>query len=342
MNGKTTAIVLGVLAAVWASGVEAADYEEYMRLTEAATEALDAVREAGPECPEELRRAAVDADLAVIWWLETFFDSEEFHLLSPDQQAAAYSDRMRWEYNLARQLTPLGRCEQARDRIDRLREQVILDEALRPHLEEAQAEAVECIARSQLAELVVSCTPADAVVVLDGEPLGPASRSYEIEVGDHTVRLEAPGYAVEELTVSAPEGGEVVTLGPIALVALVEEPPSEPSSAMPGWHIWTLWGVGAAGLTTSAACFGVARHRTDLIDDLPSGLELVDPGGEQDLIDTLEVVAYTSAGIGVAAAVTGTILYLKGREREAPDASALSWGAGAGRETGRVWVGVSF
>ena len=338
---RKTLFLFLVVMIVFPSTALAVDFNEYVALKERALELYEAV--GGENVTLEMRQEAVEADLALIAWLESFFATEEFGALPETQQADAYSDRYRWEYNLSRQLLILDRCEEARDRIRTLLDSAISDDELRPRLTTVYEEALACLTRSRTATLQVECTPEDANVLVDGAYVGAASTSFEVELGEHEVTIRAEGYTDANLTFIADNEGDEITLGPVALVALPEEV-SEPGKP-PLWHEWTLWGVGAAGIGAGIGTFVAASQRQSDLDDINdpySGRSVADPEGEQDQIDMLKLVAIISGGIGIAAAVTGTVLYfirdVEGNRGE----EAVSWGATWAGDGAEAWVRVRF
>ena len=321
--------------------VLAVDFTQYVTLKDRALELYESV--GGDDVTVELRQQAVEADLALIQWLDDFFATDEFAALPAAQQADAYSDRYRWEYNLSRQLLVLERCDEARDRIRTLLDSGVSDVELRPRLTTAYDEALACLNRARTATLRVECTPADADVMVDGAFLGVASRSYEVDLGEHAVTIRADGYSDAELTFVAETEGQEIALGPVVLVAIPEEvrSPGKP----PLWHEWTLWGVGAAGIGTGVGLFLAASSRQSDLDDNNdpySGRSTEDPEGEQDSIDTLELVGIIAGGVGIAAAITGTVLYFVRESDVDGGEETVSWGTSWDGDGAGAWVLVRF
>jgi hypothetical protein len=323
----------------------AVDYEEYARLRDHAIELFEAVQ--AEEVPDSLREEAVAAYLAVIDWLDAFFADPAFSDLPADQQAGAYSDRYRWEYNLASQLLALDRCEEAHDSIRRLLDSAISDPELRPHLTEAYEEAVACMARPRTATLTIECEPADARVLVDGALVGLANAALEVELGAHTVTLQEDGYESAVLDITAETEGQAIQLGPVSLVPLLSASPRE--GKLPTWYEWTLWGAGAAGLTTGVILYLDARNQEDVLDDPGPGMIVSDPDRERDEIDAQDRFAYVVGGVGLASAIAGTLLYVlrdgseAGEDGQGNDEDAVSWGtAGTGGAGARAWVRLRF
>lgn len=284
---------------------QAVDYEEFQELTQAAAAAHRALEGADEALLPALRENAVDRDLAVIAWLDAFFASEEFDSLPSREQALVYQDRYRNEYNLARLLIPLDRCEEARDRIRTLLDSTIDDAELRPHITEAFDDAIECINRPRTATLTVASIPADAEVLVDGQFLGLATSSFEVSVGTHIVLIRAEGYASEELTFEAETEADQIELGPVSLL----EADAVEAGGGPEWYEWALWGVGVAGITTSVVYYVNARQREDGIENPPAGFSIADEEQEQSYVDDLDLVAAISGSIGLLSAIVGTVSF---------------------------------
>ena len=305
----------------------AVDYEEFQELTQAAAAAHRALEGADATLLPALRENAVDRDLAVIAWLDAFFVSEAFASLPSEQQALAVQDRYRNEYNLARLLISLDRCEEARDRIRTLLDSTIDDAELRPHITEAFDDAIECINRPRTAILTVTCNPADAEILVDGQFVGLASSSFEVSLGAHVVVLRATGYADVELTFDAETEAAQIELGPVTLVVLE---PTETDGG-PEWYEWTLWGFGVAGITTSVVYYVNARQREDGIENPPDGFSIADEEQERGYVDDLDMFAAISGGLGLVCAIAGTVSYVvrsSGDDEPVDSEVTLSFGQG--------------
>lgn len=336
--------VIGVALLAVQPMATAVDYEEYARLRDHAIELFEAVQ--AEAVPDTLREEAVTAYLAVIDWLDAFFADPAFADLPADQQAAAYSDRYRWEYNLASQLLALDRCEEAHDSIRRLLDSAVSDPELRPHLTEAYEEAVACMARPRTATLTVECEPSPAQVLVDGVLVGLADAALEVELGTHTVTLQADGYESAAFDITAETEGQEIELGPVTLVPI--PPVSSPEGKLPTWYEWTLWGVGAAGLTTGVILYVDARNQEDVLEDPGPGMIVSDPDREREEIDAQDRFAYVVGGLGGASAIAGTVLYLlrdrggSSEDSQGSEEDAVSWGVSTGVGGARGWVRLRF
>ena len=317
----------------------AVDFDEYTQLVQAAEGAHGSLEGAAPDLLPALREHALERDLAVIQWLDDFFASEEFTALPTEQQGLAYRDRYRNEFNASRLLIDLDRCEEARDRVRSLLESGAQDEELRPRLTETYENALACVSRSRVAHLSIAATPADARILVDGEFLGLVTATHDVDLGEHTLTIQADGYFSEESTFVAQEEGEQINLGPFNLV---EEPPATvitSSRRGPEWYEWTLWGVGAAGIGVGTAMLISASSRQDDIDNPPAGKVVLDPEAEQDIVDQNQMFGIIGLGVGGAAAIGGTISFLLRGEKE-PDQTA--WNGGFDPMSRTFWIGASF
>ena len=335
---RAFAVVVPILLAVAAQSW-AVDFDEYTRLVQAAEGAHASLEGAATELLPALREHALERDVAVIQWLDDFFASEEFTALPPDQQTLAYRDRYRNEFNASRLLIELDRCEEARDRVRSLLESGVQDDELRPRLTETYESALACVSRSRVATLSLSATPADARVLVDGEYLGLATATHEVDLGEHTLTLQADGYLSEETNFMAEAEGEQISLGPFALI---EEPPPEvvvSGRRGPAWHEWTLWGVGVAGIGVGTAMILSASSRQDDIDNPPAGKVVLDPQAEQDIVDRDQLIGIISLGVGGAAAIGGTISFLLRGDEES---SQTAWDAGFDPTHRMLWIRGSF
>ena len=327
MKGIQISVVLAVFFATLSA--HAVDYEEYRGLKDRANLVLETIETASPEAILGLRQAAVDADLALIEWLDTFFASEEFEQISAEQRAAVYSDRYRWEYNLSVQLIALNRCEEASERIGNLLAEAFSDAELRPLLAETYQEAVQCAVtpvEPERTAVTVESSTLGAEVLIDGALVGVAPASLDVEEGEHTAVVRAEGYESQTIVFFAQ--GESMSLGPVTLEAAVLRIPQRNN---PEWYEWSLWGVGVGGIGSFIGCFVAARNLEDSAQPLPRGAPLRDQGIDQDKIDRLDRAAYITGAVGLAAAISGTLLYVLSGPDERPP--LVAFGVTPGRTT---------
>lgn len=305
------------------------DLNEYTELVDRANAAHDLLNEAPEHRLDALRETALEADMNVVGWLDTFLESDDFNRLPDDQRALVIRNRFRWEYNVSALLIPLDRCSEARDRVRALLDRPMSDEELRPRLTEAYENAIDCINRPRMALLTVDASPAESEVFLDGVLLGLAGGEFEVALGEHTVTVRADGFISEERAILAEQEGQRIAL---ANVVLIEAP--RPSNA-PTWYEWTLWGVGATSLGVGVGYLLLAADREDQLDNPPAGQRVPNDEEERGTVDDLRLVGYAGIGVGLAAAAVGTISYLLDWGRPGPEAQPPPGGAA------RVSVGLN-
>lgn len=259
------------------------DFTEYSALTTTASALLERLEaETDPEATEALREEVTVADRAVVDWLSNFFETQGFSALPVEQQMAARTDYERWSYNLILQLVGLERCHEANDRGRALLQGELADPALRPLLEHLNEQALAC---------------------LDDEP------------DDGTANVQEPDL-VTDVQISAES--EDVMVGPIELVVAEEPTDTTPSD----WDAWSLWGIGAAGVGTGLFLFLSAKElESDLDEPPPADMQLRDPQGERDRVDTFETAGIIVGSVGLAAAIAGTVLFLTRRNTTASEAT---------------------
>lgn len=108
--------------------------------------------------------------------------------------------------------------------------------------------------------------------------------------------------------------------------AISEPEPPVPSQRGPNMVEIALWSVGGVAIATGAGFFVAGRNRESDLNNPPDGTDVLDPELEQSRIDTLDTVAYVSAGVGLAAAITGTVLFLtRGEEPTGVPQAAFVW-----------------
>ena len=303
----------------------AVDYDEYSRLVERANALIDATTD--DAALTGLRERAIEADLAVLDWLQAFMASEEFGTLGADGQAAVMSDDYRWEYNLSVQLIAVERCQEASDRLGGLLDEALADEALMANLATSYGESLSCVSRLTAPEVVrvrIEVSTPGAEVAVDGTNHGLAPVEIELPSGSHEARVTAVGFVTRIVAFdAAPPSTDV---GPITLEPVVVEPVSKSPNATE----WALWGVGAAGIGVGTWAFIVGSDWSRTMDDaIAAGDSVQNLADERARVRTLNKVAGISAGIGFAAAITGIVLYIT-RDPEPAGSIDVSWFADFG------------
>lgn len=315
----------------------AADFEEYTRRVQAAETAHSALVDASAEHLPSLREHALERDLAVIEWLDEFLASDEFATLPDEQKTLARQDRYRNEYNASRLLIDLDRCGEARDRVRSLLDSGVRDDELQPRLTTAYEEAIACLNRARVATVRFEVMPSDARVYLDGAFAGLATGQYDVDLGEHTVLLEADGYLREEHSFTARTEGQEVVVGPVELAVQVQV---EPTSSGPQWYDWTLLAVGGVGVGTGVALLLAASGRQDDIDNPPSGQVVEDESAEQDIVDSYRMGGFVALGVGGAAAIAGTLSILLGGGGD--DDESVTWNGGIDPVGRSLWLQFRF
>jgi hypothetical protein len=332
------------------AGAQAPDLSEYAPLLNRAIAAHMAAYEAPPEAQAPLLEEAVARDDELIAWLEALLDSDAFNALDAPTRAALITGRGRAEYNRAAALLELGRCAEARARLRPVLEVAWPEEGLAAQLAALSDEAAAC-APPATVTLVVTATPADAEVLVDGALVGPATAEHELAVGEHVVTVEADGYVSQERSVVA-ASGEILRLS-VALEALASTsarqdasteaersdevtlggtaPPPERPGKPPRAHEWALWGIGLAGVATGVGLLLAASDIDSQIDDLLATRPhevMTNESEERDLASQRRMLGYIAGGVGIAAAILGTVLYLT---RDADEVRpAVTWEGGHG------------
>jgi len=219
-----------------------------------------------------------------------------------------------------------GRCHQETERWPEARE-AFLTYLARDDIDpegKGRAEmALRTIAeRLATGTLVVQVSPFGAEVTIDGEPAGQAPLApLDLRPGPHEVRAESPGFEPATATVTI-AGGAREQLA-MELVAVAPGPASPPSARRdergPRYSPWT-WitlGTGAAllvGATVSYA-LGEEDHRS-IVDaegygsGAPTQLTQRKALALEASGDRKKVAGYALWGVGGAAVVASTVLFL--------------------------------
>jgi hypothetical protein len=319
-----TARALALLVATLGAGLVASetataqgiDFESYDSLLDASIEAHNAL-EYSDGATARVLDAARSADLALIRWLDEAIRSPDFADLAASDQHVLVAARSRVEFNLAGALMRADRCEEARERLRTLFDSGYIDEELRPRLVSAYDEAVDCADREPAALLTVRATPNGAQVIVSGDFVGLAGVAHGIPLGAHEVTVRADGHEAQSFEVVAREDGEALELGPVNLRAIEYDAGKPPLAGE-----WALWGVGLAGLATGTfLLIDAAQIEGDLESALELGSVVLNEEEVRDEVDTKRVWGYVAGGVGLTAAIVGTVLYVtRDAERASPAA----------------------
>ncbi len=322
-------LILLTVSSTSAQAQDQVDWDELERLTGEVERIENTIAATSSEDLLSLTSQAVPAYRELLGWYSGLFESETFSEFGDSDQAAARAIANRAEYNLARHLTALDQCDEARDRLRSLLDRVLDDSELRAVLTQAYDHAVACLSRERNATLRAQCSPEQAELLLDGAFLGLCSAEFPVPLGEHVVTIRADGFQSQTVDLTAQNEGEALTIGPINL----EPVPGDAGGKSPRWSEWTLWGAGVAGIAMSVGYFVAASDRQSTIDDLPADEMLVDSAEEQSIIDRYELIAFISGGVGLVSAITGTVLYVL-RDGQPVEEQPLSWGVGVNH----AWV----
>lgn len=302
----------------------AQDFDEYARLLQRAQASHDLLDGAPPDRQGALAETALEADYALIEWLDAFIASPAFGDLSSEEHDVVVRNRYRWEYNAAVLLMQLDRCEEARDRVRTLLDSSVSDAELRPRLTGAYEDAIACATRDRVAYLTVDASPAGAEVYVDGVLAGLAGANLEVTEGRHEVTVRARGFQPQTLSLDAREG-ETHTLGPVLLLAA-----AEPGLGMPTWYEWTLMGGGVGGLVTGVLFFTAAGGHDDDIENPPDGFRVADLDAEQDVVEDLQFYGAIFTTVGAVALGAGLISYFVRDRGDGDGDGDLAFGVGLG------------
>ena len=112
----------------------------------------------------------------------------------------------------------------------------------------------------------------------------------------------------------------------------------DPVDNSPTWYEWTLWGAGTTGVAVGIAYVVDAQSRRSTIEDPPDGQVLSDPDEERTIIRRLERAGTAAIGIGVTAAIAGTVSYFV-RDR---DEGEPYLGVAPSADGAVLWLGGGF
>lgn len=299
------AMLAGTLAATPPASAQGIDFADYDALLDASIEAHNAL-EYSDGATARVLDAARSADLALIRWLDGAIQGAGFADLAPADQNVLVAARSRVEFNLAGALMRADRCEEARERLRTLFDSGYIDEELRPRLVSAYDEAVDCADREPSALLTVRATPGAAQVIVSGDFVGLAGVAHGIPLGEHQVTVRADGYEAQSFEVVAREDGQALELGPVNLVAIEYDAGKPPRAGE-----WALWGVGLAGLGAGTFLLvDAAQVEGDLDSTLELGNVVLNEQEVRDEVDTKRMWGFVAGGVGLTAAIVGTVLYV--------------------------------
>lgn len=171
-----------------------------------------------------------------------------------------------------------------------------------------------------------------------------AGRAVALDPGHHRLRFEASGHRPHELDLVVREDAKNRSVAVTLLPARAEARPVHTSSAgVPEPAVgrrdrrlasaWALSAVATAALGAYAALGITGKVAQQRLDD--SSCKPHCAVSEVEYVNRMYKAADVAAGIGTAAAITATILYLT-RRRESPRPVALGWDASCGERGGTL------
>lgn len=183
-----------------------------------------------------------------------------------------------------------------------------------------QTEALLERAKRFVGHVALRVTPGASRVIVDGVPVEVApGKSLVLQVGDHTLEVQAEGYSPERRTVSL-RGGETQTLQ-IALqapVARTLQPVSEPPVKQRA--PWALMGTGGALAVGGGVLVYLAMKKKSDVESAPVGSKWTDYENAHAAVPVLSGVGFTMVGVGLASFGVGLTwkLLTRSGERQVP------------------------
>ncbi|NUP09217.1 MAG: hypothetical protein HOW73_24465 [Polyangiaceae bacterium] len=185
---------------------------------------------------------------------------------------------------------------------------------------------------ARVGSLRVAVSPATAAakVTVDGAAVDGLDKPLDLEVGQHTLSVEAAGFRASQQSVAI-VGGQTAS---IAVALEPTEKPVQPAPTPAASHRlatagWITGLVGAGGLTTGAVLVALAADRAGAIRDEcgadaePPNCPLGDANVANDLASEGEALAnggYAALGIGGAAVIAGVgMLIIDAVSSDTPD-----------------------
>jgi hypothetical protein len=230
----------------------------------------------------------------------------------------------------ARALVGLGRLVEAHERYALVLREGVAANAPAAWVRARQDAELEIEAiKPRLAWLTINVSgPNNLAVSLDDKDVPQAALGVRraADPGERVVRVSAPGFLKREERLTLAEGEEksidiALELDPDAAVRLEDEPNKPDNTPVTGSgsgrdHTlsYVLWGVGGAGIAFGAVT-GVLflGKRSDLNAACPGGKCPESQQADVDKYNLYGVLSPIGFGVGIAAATTGTVLFLTGR-----------------------------
>ncbi len=189
----------------------------------------------------------------------------------------------------------------------------------------AQVEAQMAKLKERPGTLVVTSEPPGATIVVDGDNTGKVTPAeVELQSGDHTIVLKAPGYADAERPTTILIGGRhELDVQLSALQVAAPEPAVDPNAGVEAdaddasrtrKAVWVAASVAGAGLVAGTVLGALALKNKRDFDDNPT--EAIADKGER-----LALFADVGFGVAIAAGVTAIVLYVTEDDEAASEQS---------------------
>jgi len=218
-------------------------------------------------------------------------------------EAKLLNDAPELVYNIARAYHKKGRCDLAQKHYDQFLARGDAPDKLVKKAKGHSESLGECPTEGTLA---LTCLPKDANVQIDGNEMG-ACGKFELEQGRHVLVVTAPGHKPADREVMI-EPGQVEATTVSLEIAQTAPPPDEGGGF--NWLGFSLVTVGVGLITGAIVIDVVNQENLDELDSLPKG----DPDRTsfEDAHATNQALIWTFGSIGIAAAATGTVLWIMG------------------------------
>lgn len=245
---------------------------------------------------------------------------------------------------LAASEAKLGHLSESKRLYERAREDAVAAK-LPKDADEAAARLRELLPRVPRIAVKVPSGVSDAAILIDGKPAEIQFGDADVDPGDHTVTVTAPGRKdfSEVVTVAEGERKEVQ----VALDPLQAEPPPPPPDTgrgAPPVGAIILGGVGVGAGVAGAVLWGLARSAESEIEEKCGGLKQCPASLKPDAeaAATKIIVGDILVGVGGAAIIGGAIWWLAsgGKSEPQPSSSKAAPRVVVAPARGGVWASV--
>ena len=205
-------------------------------------------------------------------------------------------------YNIARSYDKKGECISAQKHYEQF---LARGDAPEETMEKARGHLERLGVCSTEGTLSLACAPAESTVTIDGNPLGPCAQ-YQLEQGTHVLIVQAEGYKpINREVVINPDQVEALTFQ-LEYIEPLHDPTPTDIAGPTNWLALGLIGGGAAFILTAAVVDQINYHgNAKELEKYPVG-----DSRRDDYEDSYEInqsIMWICGGIGLAAAITGSI-----------------------------------